>query len=196
MHKRRVFSAAYIIYFLFICLVAFSASFPALADEHVLQKRPVSFEEVKYTTEPYTGQISIKCNGAEMPIPKFFNARNDNLFLRFSETSCNSKTFEIFIGIGADCNGENVCYTNFFARQKLTDVIQSALDGFFTQASKKISLDNNVDGYSIPVQVFAYPTPARIIWLNHGYLYVVGSKSGPESDLIKSANSFINNSKD
>lgn len=142
-------------------------------------------------SERYTGQTQIKCNNTEIPVPRFAPLSNENLFIK-NDGNCGSDHFEMFIGIGQDCERQQMCYLYFFSKEKLnTGYIHSALDEIFGQGLEEIELAKNINGYYIPSRVFAYPTPERIIWIDQHYLYVIGQKGGGKDDLIKAANSLL-----
>lgn len=146
--------------------------------------------------EAYRGQTIIKCKGVEINIPKFNVNNTDNLFLTFPKNACNKDNFEVFVGIGADCNGSQMCYTDFFSKQKISaSNVNSTLDEIFSRNLKSIKLDNNLTGYIVPVYITAYPTPLKLIWQDESYIYIIGSKGGVIEQLVESANLLISANK-
>ncbi|PZP54840.1 MAG: hypothetical protein DI586_08705 [Micavibrio aeruginosavorus] len=144
-------------------------------------------------SEQYKGQRNISCGEEKVEIPEFFPISRENLFIRYSKANCSSENFEMVMGIGKNCAGEQICFTHSFSKQKLADrYINSALDEIFSQGLKARKLNEEKTGYLMPVKVYAYPGPLRIIWIDRNYIYMIGQKGGDESTLIKSANSLIN----
>lgn len=176
--------------FVFLALCGFLFTVPVFADDPVL------------ISVPYTKQTSFKCGDTDIKIPPYFPNMDrmslENLFLTAYENECKKDSFEIILGIGEDCGGQNMCIVGSFSSDILGEGVSSGLYAAFAAYTKEIELaDDREAGFFAPSQCFAYCNEAQLIWMDRNQrINIIGYK-GPNSQetidqLVKAANSYIN----
>jgi hypothetical protein len=182
---------------------------------------PVWAEDIesKSANVKYEKQTTLTCNKQEFQIPPYFPfgdkfSRKDgkqlydnkpfpvDLYLTAQENECTPDYFNIVLGLGPYCSGAHICIDSSFAYSKVGTNILENMDGALLLNLKEVELDKNKNGYFVPSQCHVYCSTAKLIWFDYDKLriFIISTKN-PGNDkkvigeLVKSANSYINNQK-
>lgn len=186
-----------------LSLVALAAFFYSggLLSYPVFMPVAIAQEDGTLVSEQYTGQNMFKCNGHDFKIPSYFGyaskLSSDNVFITAYEKQCTLESFKVFLGIGADCGGQDFCLQGSFSstlsgnNSYPSDLLSKTLSLY----AKKVELSRHIKGYFIPSECFAYCNEAQLAWYHRDRVFVIGSHHDNSQEtvdeLVRAANSYI-----
>jgi|CXWL01.1.fsa_nt_gi hypothetical protein len=169
--------------------------------------------ESKTANVKYEKQSTFICNKQEFQIPPYFPFGDkfvynnkppaSDLYLTARENECTPDHFNAVLGLDPYCNGANICIKSSFSYSKIGTDLRQNLQYAFSRYTKEVELDKGKIGYFVPSVCYAYCNTARLIWFNYDYnkdeIYIISTKNANTQktidELVKSANSYINNQK-
>lgn len=147
----------------------------------------------------YSKQTTLACDDYSLSIPSylpFYNDYDESLYAILSSELCNSNKYEIIWSAFKDCNGQHDCVSSFFSKNSVTNNLRDPIERSFEELYETVTLTNNIKGYYLPSQCFAYCTHAKLFWFSRSIIYSIGTvelkgKNATRSELVKAAKSFI-----
>ena len=147
----------------------------------------------------YSKQNTLACDDYSLSIPSylpFYNDYDESLYAILSSDICNSNKYEIIWSTFKDCNGQHYCVSSVFSKNSVTNNLRDPIERSFEELYETVTLTNNIKGYYLPSQCFAYCNQAKLFWFSRSVIYSIGTvelkgKDTTRSELVKSAQSFI-----
>ena len=115
---------------------------------------------------------------------------DDAYKITIAQSNCGDATACIYASMGGSKPTENTPSLEEKLEQRLSPDLEFSEEAPFPPG--KVELTKGIQGYLFPWFVGAYQTETQVFWQKDGYRYWVGTKGASKDEIIKMANSAIN----